>query len=132
MKSSLVSRLSALVLAIEGGTLLFAPDAVLPRLISPFPTSGIWIGQWLAAAWLGMAVLNWHSRGLVLGGIYGRPVVLANFATYFLTASSSLQLLGQEGLPKWFKGVVVVNCILAALYSWLLLKGPFAADFERP
>ena len=32
--------------------------------------------QLLGGAWLGVATLNWFTRGQSIGGIYGRPVVL--------------------------------------------------------
>ncbi len=79
MTSTLISVASATILLLAGLPLLFAPDAVLPR----FPVAGIWLGQLLGAAWLGVAALNWLSRSAVLGGIYGRPVVLANLALQF-------------------------------------------------
>jgi hypothetical protein len=54
-----ISRASAIVLAGAGIALLFAGDDLLPRLISGFPSQGAWLGQLLAAAWLGIAALNW-------------------------------------------------------------------------
>lgn len=58
MVSTLVSRLSALALFLGGFTLLFAPDAVLPRFVPGFPAGGARLGQLLAAAWLGVAALD--------------------------------------------------------------------------
>jgi hypothetical protein len=85
MISSLVSRASAAILLLGGVTLLFAPDVVLPALVPAFPPAAMWLGQLLAAAWLGVAALNWLQRGALLGGIYGRSVVLANVALYFIS-----------------------------------------------
>src|SRR3954468_23464373 len=89
--SSLVSRASAALLAIGGVALLFAADDILPRIIPGFPEAGAWVGQLLAAPWLGVAALNWLNRSLVIGGIYGRPVVLANMALYFVSAMVLVQ-----------------------------------------
>ncbi len=74
MKSSLVSRASALVLCIGGLALLFAPDVVLSWLEPEFPAGAAWIGQLLGAAWLGLAALNWLNRSAILGGIVSFPV----------------------------------------------------------
>ena len=80
MISSILSHISALVLFAAGLVLLFASDTVLPAILPGFPATGAWLGQLLAAAWLGVAASTWLQRRAVLGGIYGRPTVLANLA----------------------------------------------------
>lgn len=130
MFSSVVSLVSALVLFISGLVMLFAPDVVLPAIISDFPVSGAWLGQLLAAAWLGVAALNWLQRRAILGGIYGRPTVLANAALYFVSALSLLRVLLGHGTPSLLWLAAVVAGALAVAYGALLLRGPFG-DFER-
>lgn len=127
MISSIVSRISALVLLAGGLALLFAPDVLLPAVAPGFPLAAAWLGQLLAAAWFGVAALNWLQRSVVLGGIYGRPTVLANFALYFVSAASLLRVvLGHAASPLlWF--VVAAAWVLAAVYGALLLRGPFDA-----
>lgn len=71
MISSVVTRASAAVLLMGGLILLFVPDVVLPRLVVDYPQAGVWLGQLLGTAWLGVAALNWLNRSAVLGGIYG-------------------------------------------------------------
>ena len=84
MKSSILTRISAMVLGATGTALLFAPDGILQLLHPEFPVSAYWLGQLLGATWIGVASLNWYSRTKVLGGIYGRPILLANLAIYQL------------------------------------------------
>ena len=131
MVSTLVSRLSSLTLFFGGFTLLFAPDAVLPRLVPGFPAGGAWLGQLLAAAWLGVAMLDWTSQHAVLGGIYGRPVVLANAALYFVTATSLARAVsrGVGSAAVW--AILAIAVAFAAVYGWLLYRGPVARDLER-
>lgn len=130
MISTLISRASAGILLLGGLALLFAPDVVLPRLVPGFPPEGAWLGQLLAAAWLGLAALNWLSRAVLLGGIYGRPVVLANAAFYFVAAMVLLRAAaGRDVSPAaWIVAVPVV--LLAGVYGWLLLRGPLERDFR--
>jgi hypothetical protein len=131
MVSSVLSRVSALTLLIAGVTLLFAPDVVLPAVVSGFPTAAAWLGQLLAGAWLGVAALNWLQRTTALGGIYGRPTVVANLALYFISTLSLLRaLLNHAASPMlWF--AVASGGVLAAAYFALLLHGPFGVS-ERP
>lgn len=125
MISSLLSRISALVLLAGGLALLFAPDVLLPAMVPGFPPAAAWLGQLLAAAWLGVAALNWLQRTAVLGGIYGRPVVLANLALYFISALSLLRALLGRATPPQLWLALVPAAMLAAVYGALLLRGPF-------
>ena len=125
MISSTLSRVSATLLLACGAAFLFASDVLLPRLVPGFPSSAAWLGQLLGAAWLGVAALNWLQRNVLLGGIYGRAVVMANFALYFVSALSLLRaLIGGTAPPAWWVACVIAGA-LAAVYGALLLRGPF-------
>lgn len=125
MLTKLLSRASALTLFIAGLALLFAPDVLLPALVQGFPPAGAWLGQLLAAAWLGVAVLTWLQRNAVLGGIYGRPTVLANAVLYFISAVSLLRALQDHAAAPVLWIAFVIAGVLAVGYWALLLRGPF-------
>ena len=130
MISTHVSRVSAWFLLAGGLILLFAPDVVLPRLVPGLPPTAAWVGQLLAAACLALATLNWHSRSLLLGGIYGRSVVETNAMFYFVAATVLLNRFVR--FPPPLAGWLVVTGMVpfAAVYAWLLFRGPFARDLE--
>lgn len=125
MISSRISTLSALVLLLGGATLLFAPDVVLPTLVPGFPASAAWLGQLVAAGWLGIAALNWLQRRALLGGIYGRPTVLANATLYLVSALSVARALADGAAPRALWAVLVPTALLAVAYGALMLRGPF-------
>ena len=119
-----------MMLATGGIALLFASDVVMPRLVPGVPVSGAWIGQLVAAGWLAVAASNWVARSALIGGIYGRPLVMANFALYFVTATSTLRpALGAPSVLLWT--IAVASTAFAVLYGWLLVRGPFARDFDE-
>ncbi len=128
--SALVGRLSAAALAAAGLALLFAADVLLPRLAPALPrgaAAGVaWVGQLLGAAWLGVAALNWLQRDTRLGGIYGRPVVLANLVLYLVSALSALRALPTVGRGAW--AVAGPALAGAGVYALLLWRGPFDRD----
>ncbi len=129
--ASLISRTSAGFLALVGLMLLFAADEVLPRVAPNIPATASWIGQLIAAGWLGLAVLNWTSRFALLGGIYGRPIVLTNALFYFIGATTLLKSMSaQEHMAVlwWIAGPVTM---FAGVYGWLLFRGPIGNDFAR-
>jgi hypothetical protein len=129
--SSVLSRFSAAVLLVGAAAFLFAPDTVLPALVPGFPPAGAWLGQLLGAAWLGVAALNWLQRTSILGGIYGRPVVLTNLALYFVSALCLLRALtGGAAAPALWTALVPAAA-LAVAYGAMLLRGPFDT-LQRP
>ncbi len=133
MNSTLISRASASLLLVGGLGLLFAPDVILPRLITGYPEAGLWLGQLLGAAWLALAELNWLSRTSLLGGIYGRSVVLPNAAFYFIATMVLIKAVSAHSMPAWLWIVVIPTALMAGVYSWLLFRGPMARDIEmRP
>lgn len=129
--STLVSRASAVVLMLGGFALLFAADVLLPRLVPAFPAAGAWLGQLLGAAWLAVAALNWLSRAALLGGIYGRPVVMANAMLWFVAAMVLLRMLTRGGAPAAVWLLAVPAALFAAIYTWLLFRGPLASDLAQ-
>ena len=129
--STLISRASAVLFALGGLALLFAADAILPHLISGYPPAGAWLGQLVAAGWLAVALLNWASQPGLLGGIYGRQVVLTNAALYFITATVLIKVVIRPRAPVALWLLVVPTALFAGIYGWLLFRGPFERDFEH-
>ncbi len=122
MISTLVSRASAAALLVGGLALLFGADALLPALVPGVPRAAAWLGQLLGAAWLALAALNWLQRATTLGGIYGRPLVLANLVLYGVSAASGLRALPTGGARLWL--VAAPAALLAGVYGVLLFRGP--------
>lgn len=131
MRSSLLTRTSALVLGIAGVGLLFAPNAILRLLEPEIPATAYWIGQLLGASWIGLAALNWYSRSRVLGGIYGRPVMLANLGVYFVGGLSAVGAARHVGFPPEFWWLIVPSGLLGLAYLHLMLRGPWAGDRDE-
>jgi hypothetical protein len=121
-------RGSAALLMFAGLALLFAADDILPRAIRGLPASGAWVGQLLGSAWLALAALTWLNRGARLGGIYGRPVVLANAIVYFVSAIVLLKNVTRQDAPAVVAVFAILFSVLAVAYGWLMFRGPFAGD----
>lgn len=123
LPSRTLLSVTAALLAVGGVGMLFAPDAVLRTLSGQREAPG-WFVQVLGAAWCGFAALNWLSRGIVVGGIYGRPLVAANFV-HFLMVSLVLGRAGASGVltsEMWL--VLLVIALFAAAYGLRLYGGP--------
>ena len=101
-----------------GITALFAPEVLLSA-ISMAEAVPHWPVQLLAAAWLALAMLDWMTRSFTMGGILGRPVLMANFTHYFVAAMVSIRPALAGGRPGPI-GVVAIFGVFALAYGALL------------
>ena len=132
MTSAIVTRVNALLLFAAGILLLFASDRILPSLVAGYPAGGVWVGQVLSAAFLGFAALNWLQRRTPVGGIYGRPLVIANLTLYLVSAMSLVRLALDGSAARAFQAIVGVLSLMAVLYLVLLFRGPFDSREPAP
>ncbi len=105
--------------------MLFVPDVILGALAPGIPSQAHWLGQLLAAAWLGIASLNWLQRTALMGGIYARPLVSTNFVLYFVSALSMVRVLRAPGTAVGAWILAVPMCAFAVAYGALMFRGPF-------
>ena len=87
---------SAIFLLIAGMITSFYPDKVLETHgVTPNNTMILLI-QMMGGLYMGFAVLNWMARGILIGGIYARPVAMGNFMHFgivtILLAQAAMKL----------------------------------------
>lgn len=120
MSGRLILTLSAGVLFVCGGAGLFAADEV-GRILAPAPSPTIPVVVQLAASGLlGFSMLNWMSRGSRIGGIYPRPIGLANLLLFTTTALTLGKAVAAETLLASAAGLGVIFSTLAVSFAWLL------------
>lgn len=105
-----------------GVALIFASAELLAAAgaaATPFERGA---AQLLGAALFGSGMFVWMQRHSRIGGIYGRPLVVANFA-HTLTASLALVALGRElGFSPPLAVAAAVYGILAVAFGALLIR----------
>lgn len=79
MHTRLLMIASALFMAVLGLATSLAPVEVLSMHGSTPDNATLLLIQMMGALYLGFAILNWTARGVVIGGIYSRPLALGNF-----------------------------------------------------
>ena len=118
---------TASVLLLGGLTMLFAPDLVAGLLVGRQATEG-WTVQLLGAAWCGAAAMNWMSRGSVIGGIYGRPLVASNLVHFLMAALILTRAALGARLPLGMFPVLAAVALLAGTYGLRMYSDPLAAE----
>lgn len=89
--------LSAAFLATLGVGATFLPQEILARVGGRPEGTSVLLIQLLGALYLGFAMLNWMNRGSRIGGIYARPVSMANLLSFAAGGAALLKgvLAGQ-------------------------------------
>lgn len=88
-------------------------------------TQTVLIVQVLGAAYLGFAFLNWYLRGFVIGGIYNRPLGLANTLHFAIVSVILIKVsLAVDSAALWVFTAIYV--IFAAWFGKVLFSAPKA------
>lgn len=91
MNTKILMILSVVYLAIQGIALTFLPQEVNTYFAINSEGVAVLVSQTLGAALLAFALLNWMTRSNILGGIYGKPLMMANFLFFFASGMSYLK-----------------------------------------
>ena len=115
--------LSAAALAALGIGASFLPQEILSRVALPEDRFTVALIQLAGALYIAFAMLNWSAKGALLGGIYGRPIVLANF-THFAIGSIVLVKIVAAGQLHVETAVLAGVYVLFAAWFGFVLLGP--------
>lgn len=122
MNTKILMMTCSLVLGLAGIFALFAPDVLLAMFGAPLADPLSVLVQLMGALYFSMALMNWTAKDSAIGGIYARPVSLANFAHFF----SGTLLLVKHVLSSEFNVsivlMLVVYAIFASFFYWLVFR----------
>ncbi|MBK8782735.1 MAG: hypothetical protein IPO22_13215 [Anaerolineales bacterium] len=79
MNTKILMMSSSLALGLAGIFALFAPEVLLPSAAGATSV----LVQLMGALYFSFALMNWTAKDSAIGGIYARPVSLANFSHFF-------------------------------------------------
>lgn len=108
--------------AVTGLVLLFVPEVILSRSAPEMPPVGLWISGMFGGALFAFALLNWFQRHTMMGGIFGRPLLMANLMMMTNIAFSSLRMWRSEHDVVYAIGGVIGAAFLAAFGRLLFVQ----------
>ena len=120
---------SAIILALIGISLIFFPKEILDYFeLSASDTLEL-LMQITGSLYFAFAMLNWMSKGSLIGGIYGRPIAIANL-THFVIAGLSLikGIMANTGLSYVIWLIAIIYSIFAILFGIVLFKHPVSEN----
>jgi len=119
---------SAAVFFAAATALLFAPEEILSFVGVEGTGFDRALLQMIAAALFGFSMLNWMNRRSRIGGIYGRPVVVANFSHAAIATAMLVRVVpGSE--TRWSAWAVLsAYALLTVAFAWKLFHSPRPVD----
>ncbi|MCW3112208.1 MAG: hypothetical protein JWR18_604 [Segetibacter sp.] len=122
MNTKLLMAVSAFVLGVAGIALSFLPQEV--ATFCGLHESNSIVLQISGALYLGFAVLNRTAKGNLIGGIYSKPVAIANFA-HFLIGGLALLKPATKGTGISYIWIpTVIYLAFAILFGYVFLFNP--------
>jgi hypothetical protein len=119
MPTKLILFTTAIVLGVSGVLLTFAPEEA--AALFDWPKSVSILIQIVGALYFGFAMINWMSKGSLIGGIYNRPLAVGNL-THFVVAALALMKMPEKTLLVYL--VTVVYSIYAIAFGLILFTHP--------
>jgi hypothetical protein len=125
--TKLIMILSAVFLAAIGISLTFLPAEIAGITgIAPDKTFTV-ILQLLGALYFSFAMLNWMAKGTLIGGIYGKPVSVANMTHFVIGALALIKLLlNNHDLHYSIWILAGIYAVFAVLFGIIFSKNPVA------
>ena len=114
---------SAVLYLLSSIALLFAAEELLRLALGTASELDVALLQLIGAGLFGFAMLNWLSRFSLLGGIYGRPLLVANLA-HTATAALMLGHLIERPVSPWLAAAALAYAALGVAFGAKLFLRP--------
>ena len=122
MNTKTLMIVSALLLGLTGIILLFFPQEV-SHYLNLNEANSIFF-QIFGSLYFGFGMLNWTAKGSLLGGIYGRPVVIGNFTHFTIGTLSFIKWLIFYNYILYIWGFTILYFIFAVLFGIVMFTNP--------
>ncbi|RYU89654.1 hypothetical protein EWM62_14500 [Mucilaginibacter terrigena] len=119
--------LSAMFLAVAGMGLTFFPQELNAYIAIGVNKYFTLIIQIMGALYFGFAMINWMAKGSIIGGIYNRPLVIGNFAHFFIGGIALVKVvLADDHMPAAIWILAGIYSVFAILFGILFNRHPNA------
>lgn len=123
MPTRILMMASAALLALLGLAMSFMPQEVL-GLHGTIPDNAtVLLVQMAGALYLGFAMLNWMARGVLIGGIYARPLAAGNFLHFIMVAITLVKAAIAFGAVPLMLSAAVFSAF-AISFGLVLFRSP--------
>lgn len=123
MHTRILMILSAVLMGIIGLAFTFMPQEVLGLHGTTPDNATVLLLQMAGAVYLGFALLNWSARGVLLGGIYSRPVAAANLFHFAVVSITLIKAaVAFAAVPLMISAAVFT--VFAVWFGLVMFRSP--------
>jgi hypothetical protein len=120
MNTKLLMLVSSILLGLAGIIAAFAPQELLAALDASVTNPLSVVIQLMGALYFALALINWTAKDGTIGGIYGRPISLGNFAHFSVGTLMLAKYQFSAGAPALLGVVLIVYAVFALIFGWLV------------
>jgi len=129
MNTKSLMTLSAIILALIGISLIFLPNEILDYLQLSVSETLQLLMQIIGSLYFALAILNWMSKGSIIGGIYNRPIAMANLAHFVIAGLALIKgILANPSLSYVIWSIAIIYSIFAILFGIVAFKHPVSEN----
>ena len=125
MNTKVLMIASSTYLGVSGLILTFLPEETASYHGISNPLIQL-VFQIMGSMYLGFAMLNWMMKNNLIGGIYGRPLVLGNFVHFFVSTFALVKVVQPstegEGLICFLMASIYLVFTLS--FGYLIFNSP--------
>lgn len=123
--TKLLMTISSIVFGLIGLSFTFLPSEILKYINLENTKALQLLLQILGALYLSLGILNWMSKASVIGGIYNRPILMANLIHLIVAGLAIIKaLISYQNLSLVFLIIAVIYSVFGILFGLLLFKAP--------
>jgi hypothetical protein len=123
MNTKLLMTVSSVLLLAAGIAITFLPQEIL-ALFTAQPNQELTLTlQILGAFYFAFGMVNWLAKESLLGGIYGRPIVVGNVTHFLIGALALIKGITMHESPLLW-GAAAVYAIFAAAFTITMYTQP--------
>ncbi len=129
MNTKLIMSANAILLGTLGVAFTFAPDWILENFAIAQTPALLLILQLLGALYVSFAMLNWMVKHSLIGGIYNKPIALANFAHFMIGGLALIkETLSSTELPIAITIIALIYLVFGILHGLILFRHPLKSQ----
>jgi len=116
MNTKIVMTSSALFYGVIGILFSFLPNEIAGYLNVESNIITILFLKIMSALYLGFGILNWMSKGTLIGGIYNKPIAFGNLMHFCVGAITLVKVV--SNINTHLEIVISLTLVYVIFYKW--------------
>jgi len=122
VNTKIIMTSSAILMGLTGILLSFLPQEIVVYM--QWRETNPIILQILGALYFGFAMVNWMSKGNLIGGIYNRPLAVGNFSHFLIVALALIKVSMKGSLSLSLIATTIAYSLFALGFGYILFTHP--------